>query len=143
MYPDKKNETSERMDEIAEEIVNLASDVPGVDLSRVTRAIERVSEQHKDRIERALRGLADLEQLKKARRGRQFVVAYWHGNNERVAYGIEYPAHKDEQGNLIASRIRMDDYGHPMKTAYLDMEELRKCLTGSQIIHHIAYLEDK
>ena len=141
MYPDKKNETGERLDEIAEEIVSLASDVPGVDLGRVIRAVERVNGQHKDRIERALAGLLDLEQLKKPHRVREFAVAYWQGGQERIAQGVEFPARRDEQGKLLAPRIHVDDYGHPMGTVYQDMDALKKVLDDYNLIYRIAYLD--
>lgn len=126
--------------EIAEAITDLAHEEPGVDLSSVTNAVDRAKREYKERIERALRGIADLEQLK-PRKAKQFFVAYWYNNASYVAQGVEFPAPSKDKESYVET-VRIEGSMPSLRSSYVSMDTLREHLKSLDLPYHLAYFKD-
>jgi hypothetical protein len=143
--PAKETKSSMNPDHTPESLAvavrDLANKDGKTDLSPIINAVESANRERKARIERSLRGMADLAVMAGAK-GKRFVIVYWANNEARTAQGVEYPIEKrDSDGDLVGINVLINDEGHPFYSRYNSMERLRKSLDELKLTYHIAYYD--
>lgn len=111
---------------------------------KVKEAAECAVREHKEEIEKALKGVNFLA-MKEGHSGRDFCVSFWYNGKAHSLDGTDYA-----YGRRICEDDAEDEYRvyvggnvYPISDTYYTMDYLKKCLEGDGILYVIEYYPDQ
>jgi hypothetical protein len=121
----------------------------GADLDAIASAARNAEARRCARIEKALRGVVDLEIIK-GTKARRFVLAYFFQGKEHLVYGLAYPgydakeedAEKDAETGIENYTVQLNALcNHYVSSYYKTMQSLHRSLQDGDIPYVIDYFD--
>lgn len=136
--PTKNKERS--MPSSVQQVINGLRELDEAEFPHISREIDNIKRQNKDRIVKGLNGVVDLETLKSPDI-RSFAIAYYQNGEVRIARGVEFGDTEliGEKDVDKVHRVYVQGRDYPACGAHSTMPVLRKKLEDNNIIFRIAY----